>query len=106
MSIAMLTIGIRMPTLANLRGGTAMRNPTDNKKTCDNIATEADVLVKLEHEQRTAQRQQLLKILWKLAKTSGAEPYLSAEYATIRSKAKRDILQTRKEQPADLSISH
>jgi hypothetical protein len=82
-----------------------MRNQADNKKS-DNIATEADVLAMLEHEPRTAQRQELLKILWKMTRTSAAEPCPSAENATIRSKAKRANLQTTMCQRADSSISH
>jgi hypothetical protein len=83
-----------------------MRNRADNKEGFGNIPTEADVRAELRREQRTAQRQELLKILWKLTKNiSGAESRLSVKNAPIGSSAVRASPRPTTRERTDLSAS-
>jgi hypothetical protein len=83
-----------------------MRVRADNKEDFDEIPTEADVRAELEHEQRTAQRQELLKILWKLTRrSSGAETYLSVKNAPVGFNAERASPRSTTRQRTDLSAS-
>ena len=83
-----------------------MRIRADNKEDFDDISTEADARAELEHEQRTAQSQELSKSLWKLTRrSSGAETYLSVKNWPVGSNAERASPRSTIRQRTELSAS-
>ena len=68
-----------------------MQNPINEKAAIDKLRVRADVCEKLEHEQGTSRRQELLKFLWKLTQPPEETDVSVSPAKAVNCRTERDF---------------